>query len=79
MAKAISNTMRNVFGLVGVFVWAFAATSNTMVANLVGQKEDLVLTVIKEEISYWSIGLCFMMVAVLNLFPHMFFRAIRTR
>lgn len=74
MAKAISNTMRNVFGLVGVFVWAFAATSNTMVANLVGQqREDLVLTVIKK-ISYWSIGLCFMMVAVLNLFPHMFFR-----
>lgn len=74
MAKAISNTMRNVFGLVGVFVWAFAGTSNTMVANLMGQKKtELVLPAIMR-ITYWSFGLCFIMVAVLNLFPDMFFR-----
>ena len=39
-SKAISNTMRNVFGLVGVFVWAFAGTCNTMVSNLMGQKKE---------------------------------------
>ncbi len=74
MAKAISNTMRNVFGLVGVFVWAFAGTSNAMVANLMGQgRQDMVLPAIKR-ISYWSFGLCIIMVALLNLFPYMFFR-----
>ncbi len=74
MAKAISNTMRNVFGLAGVFVWAFAGTSNTMVSNLIGQnREDMVLPIIRK-ISYWSIGLCLFMVAILNLFPIIFFR-----
>jgi len=74
MAKAISNVMRNVFGLAGTFVWAFAGTSNTMVANLMGQnREDQVLPAIRK-ISWWSIGLCFFMVLVLNLFPSMFFK-----
>ena len=74
VAKAISNTMRNVFGLVGVFVWAFASTSNTMVSNLMGQKrEDKVLEVIKK-ITYWSFGCCFFMVSMLNLFPQLFFK-----
>src|SRR5215212_5968345 len=36
-AKAISNAMRNVFGVVGIFIWAFATTTNTMVSNLIGQ------------------------------------------
>ena len=74
MAKSISNVMRNVFGLVGVFVWAFASTSNAMVSNLMGQqREDLVLEVIKK-ISYWSLGLCAFMCLLLNLFPELFFR-----
>lgn len=73
MAKAISNTMRNVFGIAGVFVWAFAGTSNNMVANLIGQQRlDLVLPAIKR-ITFWSAGLCFCMVAMLNIFPHFFF------
>jgi len=73
-AKAISNTMRNVFGLVGVFVWAFASTCNAMVSNLMGQgREDKVLFLIKR-ISMWSFGFCLVMVAALNLFPHLFFR-----
>lgn len=74
VAKAISNTMRNVFGLVGVFVWAFASTTNTMVSNLIGQKrEDLVLVVISR-IMMWSVGLCFIMCLALNLFPQTFFQ-----
>lgn len=74
MAKAISNTMRNVFGLAGVFVWAFAGTSNAMVSNLIGQRrEDMVLPAI-QRIMAWSFGLCFFMVLLLNLFPDMFFR-----
>lgn len=74
MAKAISNTMRNVFGLAGVFVWAFAGTSNTMVSNLIGQKrEEMVIPVIKK-ISLWSLGLCILMISILNLFPEVFFK-----
>ncbi len=74
MAKSVSNVMRNVFGLVGVFVWALASTSNAMVSNLMGQqREDLVMEAIKK-ISYWSIGLCAFMCLLLNLFPELFFR-----
>jgi len=72
-AKAISNVMRNVFGLIGVFVWAFASTTNAMVSNLMGQKrEDEVLILIKR-IMYWSMGLCLVMCILLNCFPSVFF------
>ncbi|CAN5775433.1 MATE family efflux transporter [soil metagenome] len=74
MAKSISNVMRNVFGLVGVFVWAFASTSNAMVSNLMGQRrEDKVIEAITK-ITYWSMGLCACMCLMLNLFPEVFFR-----
>ena len=74
MAKSISNVMRNVFGLVGVFVWAFASTSNAMVSNLMGQRrEDKVIEAITK-IMYWSVGLCTFMCLLLNLFPEIFFR-----
>jgi multidrug resistance protein, MATE family len=36
-ALAISNTLRNVFGLFGIFSWSFAATTNSMVSNIIGQ------------------------------------------
>ena len=72
-AKAISNTMRNVFGLVGVFVWAFAATSNNMVSNLMGQKkEDKVILAINK-IMLLSLGFCCMMCLAVNIFPAGFF------
>ena len=72
-AKAISNTMRNVFGLVGVFVWAFAATCNTMVSNLMGQqRKDLVLVVINR-IMLLSLGCCSVMCLIINIFPGQFF------
>jgi putative MATE family efflux protein len=74
IAKAISNTMRNVFGLVGVFVWAFASTSNTMVGNLMGQKrEDKVIEAIKK-ITVWSFSFCLFMIILLNIFPGTFFK-----
>ena len=72
-AKAISNTMRNVFGLTGVFVWAFAGTCNVMVSNLMGQKrEDKVLDAIKR-IMMWSFALCVLMCLLINIFPALFF------
>jgi putative MATE family efflux protein len=73
IAKAVSNTMRNVFGLAGVFIWAFAGTSNTMVSNLIGQnRKEIVIPVVKK-ISLWSLGLCMVMICFLNLFPVTFF------
>jgi MATE family multidrug resistance protein len=73
IAKAISNTMRNVFGLTGVFVWAFAGTCNVMVSNLMGQKrEDKVIDAINR-IMLWSFALCGMMCLVINVFPILFF------
>ena len=72
-AKAISNTMRNVFGLTGVFVWAFASTTNVMVSNLMGQKrEDKVLEAITK-IMWLSIGFCLFMCLLVNIFPTIFF------
>ena len=73
-AKAISNTMRNIFGLTGVFVWAFAATSNTMVSNLMGQRrEDKVIEAINK-IMLLSIACCSVMCLLVNIFPSQFFR-----
>ena len=34
---AASQILRSVFGILGIGVWAFANTSNTMVSNLIGQ------------------------------------------
>jgi Na+-driven multidrug efflux pump len=46
---AVSNTMRNFFGLFGVFAWAFAATANSMVSNVIGQgKKDEVIPLINK-------------------------------
>ena len=72
-AKAISNTMRNVFGLVGVFVWAFAATCNTMVSNLMGQQRQELVLVVINRIMLLSLGCCTMMCLIINIFPAQFF------
>jgi putative MATE family efflux protein len=47
-ALAISNTMRNIFGLFGMFSWAFASAANTMVSNIIGQgREEEVLPLVR--------------------------------
>ena len=69
---AISNTMRNIFGFFGCFTWAFAATANTMVSNVIGQnKQELVMPLIKKIMS-WSVGFASLVCLILNLFPHAF-------
>lgn len=73
-AKAISNTMRNVFGIAGIFVWALAGTTNVMVSNLIGQgKQESVMSLVRR-ISLWSLLLCLILISILNLLPHQFFR-----
>ncbi len=73
-AKAISNTMRNIFGLTGMFVWAFAGTSNNMVSNLMGQgREDKVIEAITK-IMILSMAFCCFMCLLVNIFPVQFFK-----
>lgn len=71
-ALAISNTMRNIFGVVGIFAWAFASTTNTMVSNIIGQgKSDEVLPLIHKIVKVsmlFSSGI----ILLLNLDPALF-------
>ena len=72
MALAISNTMRNIFGFFGPFVWAFAATTNTMVSNVIGQgKNDQVIELINKIVRL-STGAAIVVGVFLNLFPGLF-------
>ena len=72
-AKAISNTMRNIFGLAGVFVWAFSATCNAMVSNLMGQKREDKVTEAITRIMILSMLLCGVTTLIINIFPNAFF------
>jgi len=71
-ALAISNTMRNIFGLFGIFCWAFASTTNTMVSNIIGQgKQDEVMPLIKRVVKM-SLGISLFIFVILNLVPEFF-------
>lgn len=64
---AVSNTMRNIFGLFGCVSWSFAATSNTMVSNIIGQGlqhrvKELIVKIMK-----LSLGFAVIIFLVLNL------------
>jgi putative MATE family efflux protein len=71
-ALAISNTMRNIFGLFGIFCWAFASTTNTMVSNVIGQgKQEEVMPLIRKIVKM-SLGISFFIFIVLNIVPEFF-------
>jgi putative MATE family efflux protein len=71
-ALAVSNTMRNIFGLFGIFSWSFAATTNTMVSNIIGQnRHDEVLPLIRR-IAGISFTISFVLFVLLNLQPGWF-------
>ena len=69
MALAVSNVMRNIFGLVGCIVWAFASTSSAMVSNVIGQgrKEEVQPLIIK--IVKISSGFAIVCAGLINFFP----------
>lgn len=66
---AISNIMRNIFGVAGIFSWAFAATTNTMVSNLIGQGRTNEVMPLITRIAKVSFGFSTVIVVLLNLFP----------
>lgn len=69
---AISNTMRNIFGFFGCFTWAFAATTNTMVSNVMGQNLHHEVPGLIYRIMRWSVGFALLVCFFLNIFPHAF-------
>jgi multidrug resistance protein, MATE family len=70
--QAISSVMRNVFGIFGTMSWAFAATCNSMVSNIIGQrKHDQVIYVINKIVRL-STGISLLLCLMLNLFPELF-------
>lgn len=65
---AVSNAMRNIFGFFGSFTWAFAATSNTMVSNIIGQDMENEVIPLIHKIVKWSFGFAIMVCILLNVF-----------
>ena len=71
-ALAISNTMRNIFGLFGIFSWAFASTTNTMVSNIIGQGRTPEVVPLIKRIAGISFAISSVIFICLNLVPHWF-------
>jgi Na+-driven multidrug efflux pump len=69
---AVSNSMRNIFGFFGSFTWAFAATSNTMVSNIIGQNMEEKVIPLIHKIAKWSFGFAVSVFIVLNVFARPF-------
>src|SRR5439155_20115157 len=69
MALAVSNVMRNIFGIVGCFTWAFAATSAAMVSNIIGQGKKEQVQPLIYRIVKMSTGLSIIAAILFNLFP----------
>jgi multidrug resistance protein, MATE family len=71
-ALAVSNTMRNIFGLFGIFSWAFASATNTIVSNIIGQgKQDEVMPLIRRVVKV-SFSISFILFVLLNIWPEWF-------
>lgn len=70
--QAISNVMRNVFGLFGCMSWAFAGTCNSMVSNIIGQGRKEEVNSVISKIVTLSTGLALLLCLFLNLFPTFF-------
>ncbi len=74
---AISTAMRTVFGLFGTFFWSLAATTNSMVSNVIGQglKDQVVFLIGK--ITRLSLGMSLVVCLLLNLFPAIYLSLFR--
>ena len=69
---AVSNTMRNIFGFFGSFIWAFSSATNTMVSNVIGQgKRNEVMGLITK-IMLLSCSVALLVFIFLNVFPKAF-------
>ncbi|HEY2727206.1 MAG TPA: MATE family efflux transporter [Parafilimonas sp.] len=72
---AISNIMRNMFGIFGCFAWSFASATNSMVSNVIGQQlqhrvKELVFKIMKIALIF-SVSISIL----INLFTKLFLNA----
>jgi MATE family multidrug resistance protein len=69
---AISTTIRAIFGFFGSCFWALAATTNSMVSNIIGQgRKDEVLSLVWK-ISKLSLMIAVIVGSILYFFPHVY-------
>jgi Na+-driven multidrug efflux pump len=69
--------MRAVFGFFGTFFWALAATTNSMVSNVIGQGRGNEVFVLIKKISLMSLGFAVFIGGILNLFPDVYLSLFR--
>jgi Na+-driven multidrug efflux pump len=69
MALDISQLMRLLFGFFGIFIWAFAATANTMVSNIIGQGMRKRVMILIGRIILLSSGSTLLIFIPLQFFP----------
>lgn len=70
--QAVSQAMRNIFGLSGVFSWAFGSSANTILSNTIGQGRQEEIFIIIRKLSVISLTGMAVFVTLLNLFPQVF-------
>lgn len=68
LALDVSQVMRLMFGFFGIFIWAFAATSNTMVSNIIGQGLHDKVTLLIKKIITLSLGSTIAMLLPIQFF-----------
>jgi Na+-driven multidrug efflux pump len=70
--QGVSQVMRNLFGLSGVFTWAFGSATNTIISNLIGQGKITELKQTLLKISFISGGGILFFIIAMNVFPSAF-------
>lgn len=71
---AVSNAMRNIFGLFGCVTWSLAATSNAMVSNIIGQGLQQRVIELVWKIARLSVSFAIVIFMLLNLMPDVLLR-----
>lgn len=74
---AISTAMRTVFGFFGTCFWSLAATTNSMVSNVIGQGKRNEVIPLVWKISKLGLLLAILTCIVLNLFPDVYLSLFR--
>jgi Na+-driven multidrug efflux pump len=74
---AISTAMRTVFGFFGTCFWSLAATTNSMVSNVIGQGKRNEVIPLVWKISKLGLLLAILTCVVLNLFPDVYLSLFR--
>ena len=70
--QGVSQVMRNLFGLSGVFTWAFGSATNTIISNIIGQGKLHLIKKTLLKISLVSGTGIFFFVVIINIWPSLF-------